>query len=107
MWPRYWSSDVCSSDLISEAAHGFYAGVFQRGKLLIGGAFTTGDDGTGVAHALAGRRRNTRDVGHHRLGHVGFDVRRRFFLSAATEFADHDDGFGLGIVLEHFENVDR
>ena len=29
-----------------------------------------------------------------------------FFLGAAADLADHDDGFGLGVVVEHLEHVE-
>src|SRR5690606_2262072 len=96
----------CLAD-ISQGANGFHTGVFQSGKLLVSSTLTTGDDRTGMAHALACRSSHTRDVGHDRLGHVGLDVGRGFFLGAAADLADHDDGLGLRVVLEQLQNVDE
>ena len=47
------------------------AGGLQGGDLVPGAAFAAGDDGAGVAHALAGRGGDAGDIGHHRLADVG------------------------------------
>ncbi len=47
------------------------------------------------------------DVGHHRLGHVGFNEGRRFFFRRTADLADHHDGFGLRIFLEQLQDVDE
>ncbi|MNZ20484.1 hypothetical protein D3C78_375390 [compost metagenome] len=60
-----------------------------------------------MTHALASRSGDARDVGDHRLGDVGLDVGRGLFLGAAADLADHHYGFGLGIVLEHLQDVDE
>ncbi len=49
--------------------HGAHAGGLQRGELVGRRALAAGHDGAGMAHALAGRGGDTRNVGHHRLGH--------------------------------------
>ena len=49
----------------------------------------------------------TGDEGDDRLGHVLGDEFGRFFLGAAADFADHDDAFGLRIVLEHPDAIDE
>src|SRR5690606_23227617 len=82
-------------------------GILQRGELLVCSALATGDDGTGVAHAFAGRRGDASDVGHHRFGHIGLDEGSRFFLGAAADLTDHDDRFGLRVFLEQLEDVDE
>src|SRR5690606_9516817 len=92
---------------IGQAVNGFHTGVFQGSKLLCCGAFTTGNDGASVAHALTGRCSHTRNVRHHRLGDVGFDESRRFFFGAATDLTDHYDGFGFRVFLEQFQDVDK
>ena len=64
------------------------------------------DDGAGVAHAAARRRGLAGDEAHDRLLHVLLDELRRSFLGGAADLADHDDGFGLGIVVEQPQRVD-
>ena len=53
-----------------------------------------------MAHGLAGRRGEARDVGDHRLGHVGDDVLRRLLLGVTADLAAHHDQLGLRVVLE-------
>lgn len=88
---------------IRQAANGFHTGRFQRSKFLISSTFTARDDGAGVAHTLAFRRGNARDVADNRLSHVLFNVRCRFFFRAAADFTDRDDRFGLRV----FPNIFR
>src|SRR5690606_244291 len=92
---------------IGKRANGFNACVFQCSKLLVGSTFAAGDDCTSVTHALACRSSYTSDVGHNRLGYIGLDVGCSFFFSATADLTDHDDRFGLRIVLEHFQDVDE
>src|SRR5690606_16087305 len=92
---------------VGQRADGFDAGRFEDSELLGSGAFAAGDDRTGVAHALAGRSRDTRDVGHDRFGHVGLDVGSGFVFSRTADLADHDDRFGLRIFLEQLQHVDE
>ena len=96
----------CFAD-IRQAANGFHACGFQSSEFLIRSTFTTGNDGTRVAHTFAFRRSHTSDVTHNWLGDVLFDVRSRFFFSATADLTDHDDRFGLRIFFEHFENIDK
>src|SRR5690606_28759222 len=96
----------CLVDIVKRT-HGLHASVFQCGELLVGRTLASGEDRTSVPHALACRSSNTCDVGHNRLGHIGLDVGGSFFFSATTDLADHDDRFGLRVVLEHFQNVDE
>ncbi len=72
-----------------------------------GRALAAGNDRALMAHALACRRRSTRDEGDDRLLHVFLDELGRLFLGAAADFADHDDAFGLRVVLEQPEAVDE
>src|SRR5690554_3915833 len=82
-------------------------GCFHGLELLFGRAFATGDDRAGVTHALSGRGRGAGDEARHGLAHVGLYPCRGFFFSRATDLANHDDGFGVGVVLEKFERVDE
>ena len=70
----------------------------QRGHLLGRRSFAAADDGAGVAHASARRRGLAGDEGDDRLGHVLLHEGRRFLLRRSADLADHDDGFGVGIV---------
>ncbi|SUH38679.1 Uncharacterised protein [Salmonella enterica subsp. enterica] len=92
---------------IGQTANRLHASSFQRGEFFIRGAFTTGNDGASVAHTLAFRRGNTRDIANNRLGHVVFNVSRRFFFCATADLTDHHDRFSLRIFLEQFQNVDE
>ncbi|CNU96413.1 Uncharacterised protein [Salmonella enterica subsp. enterica serovar Bovismorbificans] len=60
-----------------------------------------------MAHTFAFRRGNTRDIANHRLGHVIFNVSRRFFFRATADLADHHDRFGLRIFLEQLQDIDE
>src|SRR5690606_5530020 len=92
---------------VARRLHGGDAGLLQRRELALGGTGTAGRDRTGVAHALALRRAGAGDEADHRLGHVFGDELGRFFLGAAADLADHDDAFGLGVVLEQLQAVDE
>ncbi|KAF1856457.1 hypothetical protein Lal_00048580, partial [Lupinus albus] len=92
---------------VGQGTHGLHTGVLQGGELLVRSALAAGDDGAGVAHALAGRCGDTRDVGHHRLGHVGLDEGSGFFFSGTADLTDHDDRFGLRVFLEQLQDVDE
>ncbi len=81
--------------------------VLQGSEFLVCSTFTTGDDCTGMAHALARRSSHTGDVGNNRLGHVCLDVGSRFFFSRTADLADHDDRFGLRVFLEQLQDVDE
>ncbi len=60
-----------------------------------------------MAHALARRRRDTGDVGHDRLGDMRLDVLGRFLFLGAADLTNHDDAFGLRIVLEPGNHIDK
>ena len=70
-----------------------------------GGAFSAGDDGTGVAPCggpgggLAGDEADG-------LGDVVFDVAGGGLFGGAADLADHDDGFGLAVGLGELEHID-
>src|SRR5688572_32902461 len=64
------------------------AGRLHRPHLLGGGALAARDDGPGVAHPPAGRRRLAADEAHHRLGHVLPDEGGRLLLRGAPDLAD-------------------
>src|ERR1700756_2390585 len=70
---------------VRRGTHGDDTGPLQRGKLLVGRALAAGDDGAGMAHALARGGGDTGDVGHHRLLHMVLDVLGRLFLGGAAD----------------------
>src|SRR5690606_9207078 len=49
----------------------------------------------------------TSDVGNHRLGHIGLDESRRFFLGGTADLADHNDRFSLRVSLEQLQDVNE
>lgn len=71
-------------------------------------ALAAGDDGAGMAHALARRRLTSCDKGGDRLvRHVLLDPLRRVLLGCAADLADDEDGVGVGVVLKELERVDE
>src|SRR5664279_1109228 len=85
----------------------FEAGFFHGCNLLGRRALAAGDDRAGVAHAASGRRSLSGDKTHDRLLHVRLDKLRSDLFRVATDLADHDYGFGLGIAVEQIERVDK
>ena len=83
-----------------------HAGRLQCFLLGRRGTRGTRHDGTGVAHRLAFRRSESRDVADHRFGHVGLDVVGRPLLGIATDLTDHHDDLCVGILLERLDRVD-
>ena len=59
-----------------------------------------------MAHAPARRRGRAGDEPGDRLFAVLPDPFRRFFLRAAADFANHDDAVRVGIVVEHFNDLE-
>src|SRR5690606_9806658 len=78
----------------------------QRLLLRLGGAGRAGDDRAGVAHGPAGWGGEAGDVADDRLGDVVPDELRGALLRVPADLADHDDGVGVGILLERRQGVD-
>lgn len=93
-----------SDDLIGPARHGD-ARRFQSLDFVGRGALAAGDDGARVAHPLASGGGQTGDEAHDRLRDLTLDELGGFFLVAAANLADHDDPFGLGVVLKERQSV--
>src|SRR5215217_511688 len=72
-----------------------------------GGPRGSGDDRPRVAHGLAGRGGEARDVGEHGLGDVLTDVLGGLLLLVAADLAAHDDELGLIVLLEQRDDVDE
>src|SRR5690606_11997666 len=92
---------------VARRADGLDACGFHRRELAFGRALAARGNRTGVTHALAGRGRSTRDEAHNRLLHVVLDVLGTGFFGVATDFADHDDAFGLRVFVEQLQAVDE
>src|SRR5690606_35973620 len=88
-------------------AHRRHAGGVQRPVLVFGRALAARDDGTGVPHALPGRRGDAGDVGDDRLRHLGSDVLGGRFLVAPADLAHHQHALGLRVGLEQRQAVDE
>ena len=54
---------------------------------------------------LPGGGGHARNECGHRFVDVLLDVGGGFFFGCASDFADHDDGFGLGILVEELDAV--
>ena len=82
------------------------SGVFHGGKFGFGGSRTAGgDDGSGMAHSTAFGCSGSGDKSGDGFLHVLFDVGAGFFFCTATDLADHDDGVGIGVFVEHANGV--
>src|SRR5690606_4865163 len=77
-----------------------------RIHLLSGCSAATGDDRAGVAHALAFGSGLTSDKRRDRFLNVFFDELSGLDLRVATDFADHDDGFRVGIFFKQRQQID-
>ena len=80
----------------------------ERCDLIRRRALAAGDDGAGMAHALARRRLTSCDKGGDRLvRHVLLDPLCRVLLGRAADLTDDEDGVGVGVVLKELECVDE
>ena len=88
-------------DLDAHGSHGLHLG--------LGGALSSGDDGASMTHSTAGRSSTTSDEADDGL--VGVAVLLQpfsgVFFGSTTDFADHDDTLGFGIVGETLQAVDE
>ena len=90
---------------VRRAVADFKAGVFERRDLVGGRTFAAADDGAGVTHALSWRSRLAGDERGERFLDVLLGELGRFFFGRPADFADHQDRFGLRVVLEHLEEI--
>src|SRR5262249_35719397 len=83
------------------------AGGGHGGVFVLCGALAAADDGAGMAHAAAWWRGLPRDEPDDWLFHAGLDEFGGAFFGIAADFADHDDGARVGIVVEKFDGVEK
>jgi hypothetical protein len=81
----------------------------QGGDLGVGVTLSSADNGTGVAHSPAGRRRDTSDEADNGLvgGVVLLEEVGGVLLSGSTNLADHDNTVCLGVLEEDLQAVDE
>lgn len=92
--------------------HGAWS--FRNGDAALGedfflclcGVFFASNDGSCVAHAAAGRCGGSGDESGDGFLAVVFCPAGGLGFGVATDFTDHDDGFGFVVVVEHFEDVE-
>src|SRR6185437_9214274 len=84
---------------------------FHSRNFGLGVAFAAGNDGAGMAHAAARRRRAPGDKADHRLlaaalGLVDEEL-RRILLRRTADLADHHDRSGFRVGEEHLQHCDE
>src|SRR6266478_2553921 len=88
--------------------HGADAGGGHRGVFVLGGALAAADDRAGVAHAAAGGRGLASDEADNGLLlYVDLDPFRGALFGVATDFADHNDGVRVRIIVEEPDGVEE
>src|SRR5258708_40197825 len=60
-----------------------------------------------MAHATAFWRGQSGYIANHRLSHVFLDPLRRFRFLGPADFADHDDGLRVRILLEQHQVIEE
>src|SRR5262245_12982383 len=75
--------------------------------LLTRSSLPTSNNRTRVTHPTAGRRGLSANETDDRLRHIRLDVCRRLFFCSASDFTDHDDTGGFGILIEQFDRIDE
>ena len=58
-----------------------------------------------MAHAAPRRRGCSGYESRDRFFAIVFHPRGRFLLGRPADLTDHNDGFGIGIVVEHLEDI--
>src|SRR6267142_2368201 len=87
--------------------YGADAGGGHRGVLVLGGALAAADDRAGVAHAASRRSGLAGDEADDGLLYVGLDPLRGSLFGVAADFADHNDGVRVRIVVEKLDGVEE
>ena len=60
-----------------------------------------------MTHAAAGRRGLSGDEADHRLAHSPANEFRGLLLGIAPDFANHDDGVRIGIIVEKAHGIEE
>src|SRR5690606_10008673 len=92
---------------LGKTLHRLDAGILEGCKLLGSGTLAAGNDCTRVAHSLAGRGGDSGNIRDDWLADIGLDVGRCLFLCRAADLADHDNCFGLVVLLEQGQDIDE
>jgi hypothetical protein len=80
----------------------------QRVALGLVVASTMFDDGTRMAHGLAGRHRTSGDEGDHWLGDDGvLDEGGRILFVVAADLAEQDDRLCFRVAMEQFQVLSK
>ena len=87
----------------------FYIGINSHLDLGLGGSLSSGDDGTSMTHSTARRSSTTSNETDDRLLRITVLLQpfSGVFFGSTTDFTDHDDTLGFGIVGEAFQAVDE
>src|SRR6266853_1471141 len=83
------------------------AGGSHRGVLVLGCTLTAADDCACMTHAASRRSSLAGDETDDRLLHVGLDPFGGALFGAAADFADHNDGVGVRIIVEKLNGVEE
>ena len=81
------------------------SGGLECRNLIRRGSFSTRNDGSGMAHAPARRRRPSRDKAYDRLLHMGLHKGRSFLFCQPADFANHHDAVRIRVVIEQAQRV--
>ena len=92
---------------VRRALHGVDAGGAHGFVFLGGGALPSADDRAGVAHAASRGRGLPGDEADDRLLYILPDEVRGDFFRVSADFADHDDGVRIGIVVEQLDGIEE
>src|SRR6266481_8185729 len=87
--------------------HSADAGCSHRGVFILGSALAAADDGAGMAHAAPRRSGLAGDEADYRLFHIDLDPLGGALFGVATDFADQNNGVGLGIIVEKLDGVEE
>jgi hypothetical protein len=81
----------------------------QSSNLALRSTLTPGDNGTSVAHATSGRRRDTGDKADDRLALdvVGLQELGRILLRGSSNLSDHDNPVGLFVREKNRERINE
>src|ERR1700722_9918513 len=83
------------------------SGRFHGLNLLRRRALAPGNDGASMAHSASRRRGLTGDESHHRLLHSSLYVFGSSFFGVSADFPDHHHHFGLRVLVEQLERIQK